>query len=494
MELKFEKRGLKVLKPLLREVQAQEMTQELRLPDGMPDLGKILGAWGQVILRGKEWRGDSIACNGGVMVFLLYAPEDGSEVRTMESWIPFQMRWDLSDGHRDGEIRIQPLLRFVDARNLSPRKMMVRCGISALGEAFRGETEMVSIPDEVPEDVQLLKNRYPLRIPKQAGEKSFQLEESLPLSGDPVRLVSYTMVPRLSEARIMSGKLVMRGSGMLHVLYRTGDGKLESRDLEIPLSQFTELEGEVGADAQADMRMAVTNLEAELTEDHQLRVKAGLLAQYVVDDRELLEVVADAYSPVRQVEPVLEELELHGILEQKQVPVPVRQTIRQSARDIADVTYLPDFPNTRRGEGLQLELPGMFQVLYYDENGELAGSTARTEENWDMPLGEDARVAATVLPGAPASATAGSGIELKGDGVLNLQTTSRRGIPMVTELKLGEENVPDPGRPSLILRRAGDGDLWQIAKSTGSTVSAIRLATGLENEPEENQILLIPVS
>lgn len=494
MELEFEKRGLKVLTPLLREVQAQEVTQELRLPEGMPDLGKILGTWGQAILRGKEWRGDSIACNGGVMVFLLYAPEDGSQVRTMESWIPFQMKWDLPDGHRDGEIRVQLLLRSLDARNLSPRKMMVRCGVSVLVEAIRQDTRMVSQPGQVPEDIQLLKNRYPLRLPKLAGEKTFQQEETLPLSGEPAQLVSYTMTPRLSEVRIMSGKLVIRGSGLVHVLYRTGEGKVESRDLEIPLSQFTELEGEVSPDAQADVRMAVTNLEGELTEDGQLRIKAGLLAQYVVDDREMVEVVSDAYSPSRRVEPVTEELELPAILEQKQVSVPVRQTIRQNARDIADVTYLPDFPNARRGEGMQLELPGLFQVLYYDENGNLAGATARTEENWDMPLGENARVAATVLPGVPATATAGSGIELKGDSVLNLLTTAKGGIPMVTELKLGEENTLDPSRPSLILRRAGNVDLWQIAKSTGSTVSAIRLANGLEKDPEEDQILLIPVS
>ena len=388
MELKFEQKGVQVLKPLLREVQAQEQTQELRLTDGMPDLGRILGTWGQVILRGKEWRGDSIACSGGVMAFVLYAPEDGSEVRTMESWIPFQMKWDMDDGRRDGEIRIQLLLRFLDARSVSPRKMMLRCGVSALAEAFRQDTAMVSIPGEVPGDIQMLKNRYPLRLQKMAGEKTFQMEETLPLTAN--SLVSCCLIPKLSEVRIMSGRLVFRGSGMIHAVYMQ-DGKLENRDLEIPISQFTELEGDFGSDAQADVRMAVTSMESELAEN-QLKIKAGLLAQYVVDDREIIEVVEDAYSPSRQVEPVREELELHGILEQKQVPISIRQTIRQDARDIADVTYLPDFPNARRGEGMQLELPGQFQVLSYDENGVLSGATARTEENWDMPLGDNARV------------------------------------------------------------------------------------------------------
>ena len=76
---------------------------------------------------------------------------------------------------------------------------------------------------------------------------------------------------------------------------------------------------------------------------------------------------------------------------------------------------------------------------------------------------------------------------------MDLRCTSRRPIPMVTGLSLGEEKTADAARPSLILRRAGGQRLWDIAKSTGSTVSGIRKANGLDREPEENRILLIPV-
>jgi hypothetical protein len=492
-ELKFEKRGIGYLKPLLLEVQAQEQTQELRLTDGMPDIGRILGTWGQVILRGKEWRGDSVACNGGVMANVLYATEDGGGLKTMQTWIPFQMKWNLDDGHRDGELRVQCMLRFLDARSVSPRKMMLRCGISAGMEAYRRETAMVSEPGQIPEDIQLLKNRYPIRFTKAAGEKTFPLEENLSLP-DGVQLVSCCLTPRLSEVRLLSGKLVLRGSGMLHCVYLSGNGKLESRDLEIPISQLGEPEGEFSQDAQGSAVMAVTNLETELGEGGQLKVKAGLLVQYVMDDREILELVEDVYSPRRQVEPEMEELELPRILEQKQAVIPVRQNLRQNASQIADVTYLPDFPTLRRAEGLQVELPGTFQVMFYDESGNLNGMTARTEENWDMPLGDNVRVEAAVLPGSPATAAGGSGIELKGESVLSLQTTARHGLDMVTGLKLGEEQDTTPNRPSLILRRAGDQGLWNIAKSTGSTVEAIRQANSLEGEPEETRILLIPVS
>ena len=415
MELEFDKRPVGYLQSLLQEIQTQEQTQELRLSDGMPDLGRILGTWGQVILRGKEWRGDRVSFSGGVMAFVLYAPEDGSEPRVMESWIPFQMKWDLEDGQREGELRIQSLLRFLDARSVSARKIMLRCGISALGQAFRQESAMVSVPGELPGDVQVMKKRYPLRLPKMAGEKPFQIEEELtlpPAAADMKTLVSYTLEPRLSECRIVSGKLVFRGSGVLHLVYMSDEGSLESLDMEVPFSQLTELEGELTQDAQGEICMGVTSLELDAAPENKLRLKAGMLAQYVVEDREMVELVEDAYSPDRAVELHKAELELPQILDQQRQRIPVRQIIRQDAAKIADVTFLPDFPVRLRGEGVQLEIPGQFQVLWYDEKGTLQSSTARSSENWDMNAGEDVRIRATVQPGASPSATAGSGIEL----------------------------------------------------------------------------------
>ena len=81
MELKFDTTPCSCLRRIMREVKNMEMTQEIRLPDGMPDIGRIIGAWGQVILRSKEWRGGSISASGGVMARVLYAPDDGTEVR-----------------------------------------------------------------------------------------------------------------------------------------------------------------------------------------------------------------------------------------------------------------------------------------------------------------------------------------------------------------------------------------------------------------------------
>ena len=119
MQLQWKSAHHAYLRSAVHQIQNQEQTLELRLTEDMPDIGRVLCCWGQVQLRSKEWRTDTIHVSGGVNVWVLYVPEDGSEPRTIESWIPFQMKWDLPDGQHEGDIRVQCLLRFLDARVVS---------------------------------------------------------------------------------------------------------------------------------------------------------------------------------------------------------------------------------------------------------------------------------------------------------------------------------------------------------------------------------------
>ena len=136
MELQFQKNSLSCLEPAMQEVLNGEQTQEIKLPEAMPDIGRVIAAWGQPILRSKEWRMDTVAFSGGMMVWVLYAPEDGSPERCIDGWIPFQMTWDLPDNLPEGSVRLNLMPRFVDARSVSPRKLMVRAGMAVMAEAM----------------------------------------------------------------------------------------------------------------------------------------------------------------------------------------------------------------------------------------------------------------------------------------------------------------------------------------------------------------------
>lgn len=498
MELQFQKKLCRCLKPAVYEVQNQEQTQELKLGDAMPDIGRILGAWGQVILRGKEWRGDSVGFSGGLMVWVLYAPEDGSSPRTLDTWIPFQMKWELPDGTKEGDLRMEGRLRFLDARSVSPRKIMLRAGIAALAEALEPQETEVSIPGELPEDVAVLKNTYPVRLPRESGEKSFQLDEDLILPESapvPEKLVYYTLQPQVTDKKFLGGKAVFKGTACLHILYLSEEGQLHSWDFALPFSQFGELEGELSGDAQTDVTMAVTDLDLALDAEGHMRLKCGLVAQYLADDRMLLELAEDAYSPRRVAEPQNALLELPALLDSRSENLYGEQNIQADADTVVDAVFLPDYPRQRRMDsGIQLELPGQFQILYYTADGSIQSGQARWEGSHSIPAHENSRVYAGIQPvGSPQVTTGDGTVSLKNELRLSQKAYSAQGIPMISGLKLGDLREPDPARPSVILRRAGRKGLWDLAKESGSTVEAIRSANRLQEEPEENRMLLIPV-
>lgn len=497
MQLQFERQGIPCLKTLKREMQSQEQTQEVRISDGMPDIGSIIGAWGQVILRGKEWQSDSMNVSGGTMVWVQYMPEEGGEPQWVESWLPFQMQWSLPETQHDGTILVQCILRSVDARSLSARKLMIRTNVSVLSMAMEKQEQMISVPKDVPEDVQLHIRRYPIQLPVEAGEKAFTIEETLvlpPSAPKMEKLILYTLQPEITEERLMSDKLVFRGNGVLHILYTGEDGGQYTWDFDLPFTQYCELDSEYADTSEMMLWPCVTALEAEMVEE-QLQIKAGLVCQYRICNFPVISVAEDAYSVRRDVNPAWEELELPGILESKTQTLHVQQGSSLDGMRLTQTQFLPQPVQVQRvGNEATLMLNGQFQMLYYNMDGNLRMATQKWEENLSVPVGEGTQLDVQLWPAGKTQGTIMSGVaQLTSELKLTTETHSGRGIPMITELELGELQQPDPHRPSLILKRACGKSLWEIAKENSSTVTVIEQANGLQAEPEDNRMLLIPV-
>lgn len=498
MKLQFDRKKYHCLKTAIREVREQEQTQEMRLPEGSPDVGSVFSAWGQVILRSKEWRGGGISAAGGVMVWVLYAPEDGSAPQTIDTWVPFQFKWDFPETDREGIIRVDCTLRGLDARTVSTRKIMVRLNMAAMGEALVPEEAESYQPTEAPQGVELLKRSYPMNLPVEAGEKTFTLEDTLnlPSSCPPVeKLIRFDVQPEILDQKIMAGKLVFRGAANLHILYRSEDGTLQSWDFELPFSQFTEMDREFGQDAEANIIPQVTVLELDSGEEGELNIKCGMVAQYMICDRVNVELVEDAYSLRQSLTPQMGTLELPALLDSRREMIHAEQNIPISGNRIVDVSYRNGIPRqTRTGDQAAVEANGQFQILYYDNAGVLQCASAAWEGGMTLPVDGTARLSADCATvGRPQVSISGGNVLARNDLALNVRTSADRGMPVVEGLELGETKEPDPNRPSLILRRAGEEDLWEIAKSSGSTMDAIRLANKLQEEPEQGQLLLIPV-
>lgn len=494
MQFQFPQKTLKCLSCALEEVKHTEVTQELRLTDGMPDIGRVLAVWGQVMLRSKQWMDDEISLSGGVKMWVLYAPEDNTQPRVTEGWIPFQIKWDVRHGGREGTVRMMPLLRYADGRSVSARKMMLRAGIGVLAQGMCPMETEVYVPEELPEQVQVLKKTYPVWLPVEAGEKTFQLDEDLEDHGIG-KLISYRVCPEITEKRVLADKIAFKGCTNLHLVFLNGDGRITSKDYELPFSQLIDLDGSYGSDARGDIRIAVTDMEADLLEEGNLRVKCAMVAQYLVDDRQILELAEDAYCPGRALTFDTALLELPAVLEENWQTRNPAQTLIGHDGTVADACYLPDHPRIRQStDYVDVELPGIFQILYYRDDGTLQWITNRCEETMQLQADENCHMTVLVRNSGQIRISAASeDAMISAPLQIQIRTGSGKGLTMLTSLELGQSEEPDPGRPSVILRRAGDDTIWDIAKECSSTVEAIQNANEGTDCLTADRMLLIPV-
>lgn len=497
MQLQFNKSAIRCLATALQQVKNTEVTQEQRLPDGMPDIGRVLSSWGQVVIRSKQWQGDTIQLNGGVMMWVLYAPEDGTEPRSVDCWLPFQISWNVDGNKREGPMRMMPLLTFTDSRSISSRKMMLRAGISAAVQVLSPMDVEIYSPGDVPEDIQMQKKKYPVTVPMEGGEKTFQIDEELAMpeaGANAEKLLSITVYPEVTEKKVMSDKVIFKGLLHIYPVCRYDDGEIRSGEQTVQLSQLSDLDNSYGPDAQADIRMAVTGLEADLTQSG-IRLKCSLVAQYLIDDKHFLELVQDAYSTERDVQIEKSTLSLPVILDERTEYMQVEQSISGQGRRMADARFLPDYPRSRYGgSGTDMELSGRFQLLSYDDEDRLQGMSSRWDGNMHLCTDEDCDLLISVRPsGKVQMMSSMDEMSVATQLQLSVKTEKQEQIPMVVGMEVGAVREPDPTRPSVILTKGSGEDLWDLAKQNNSTVGAICAANGIEGEMAPEQMILIPV-
>lgn len=491
MEMQFQRNAIGYLQTLLWEQQKQEQTQQIRLSDTMPDIEHVIGCWGQILIRGKEWRSGSVGISGGIIAWVLYQPANEGTPCCVDTWIPFQMNWDVNETEHDGTIEVCTSLCHMDARMLSDRKLMVRANISAQMHAMVGTDTMLYTPADLPEDVQVLQRTYPVLLPAEAGEKQFDMEQQLEVPPDGARIhqiVRFAALPKLTEYKIIADKLVLRGSVEIYVLYMDDIGKLNSHTWKLPFSQYTQLDSEYPPEADVSVCFELTQLELEQLEPDALNLKVSFTAQYVVFCMQNITVTEDMYSTQREVKISGGEMNLPSVLQKKVQETNVDFTTLESR--IVDVSLHCEPAQIRRNEDrADITLEGAYQILYEDAEGKVQSVSERWQKTIMETVAPDTDYHLSLRLDELSEPGKMSGVALK----IHENVLAMTPMKTVAGAQIGEALPRDPMRPSMILRRAEEDSLWDIAKSLGSTVEQIQKINSIQGDPDEDKMLLIPI-
>ena len=237
----------------------------------------------------------------------------------------------------------------------------------------------------------------------------------------------------------------------------------------------------------------MTNLELEEGGDGSHTVKASFTAQYAVSDVSKIQVVEDGYSTLRPLKLNLQDLPVTALLDSRWETLAGEAALPEEIHSAADLSALWELP-------LWDPIPGGYRLESTGTVGLLSQQDQGTEGFWvawhgstEVKTGEGLRLAVMGMTPGALQLNPGAG-KITVDFSVHLTMLSKDGLKVVSSMELGEPVAKDLDRPSLVLRRAGDAGLWELAKASGSTMEAIAQANGLTEEPVKGQMLLIPLS
>ena len=308
------------------------------------------------------------------------------------------------------------------------------------------------------------------------------------------KIVYYQINPSVSEYKVMGDKIIFRGKSRFHVLYLDIDGILQTWDEEFLFSQFSELGREYTDEAIASVIMATTSAELDKGEGG-FRLRAGFTGQFVIFDHEKVSIVKDAYSIKRNVDVITSPFEMPSVLDVQQHAISVECKLGDECSDVVDAVMTPAHPRCYRdAENVNIEYCGAIRALCQCLDGEMTTQSLQFDSKKNEIADTSVKAMITVSDySVPQVITSGGSLFLTGSLDSNCLWRGGNTSNMVTALEIGEICESLEERPGVVLRKASGNSLWELAKEYGSKPELIADANRLEDEPDPDRLLIIPI-
>ena len=497
--MNFDLKGDKLcyLRPVFRRRFVREETVEVIVPDAQPDILRILDTDGMVFMRSKDSEAGRVTVTGTAELTVLYVPESGSGVKKLNVSIPFSTDAEGADITSDQLIVARLSLTSADARTVNPRKVVVRAEIGCEAELYLTETVYNTAPRER-ENVYFRGEDRTMTLPAAVNEKTFVFTDQvrMPVGSEDIgEILRASTELSVESARAVGSKAMVKGNALTRILYESREGELCRESFTTPFSQIVDTDAS-GDIRDFDIRMCLTGvyvnrdrMDASATDA--LTVEIHAVAQCVTFRQTPATFVTDAYSTRYPIVPAVSDCEFECLDGRDTKSSSVTASIPAAGAQILAVSVKTGSWALRPADGGAVYSAALnVSVIYRDAAGEILSSGRKTE--LEEPVGPETSVELTV--GEPTASVLDGSIEVRVPLELSLTSARTVTVRRIESVEIDEDTKLELGDlPNLTVTRATAGrDLWELAKSHMSTRELIREINGLDGEPEEGRVLLIP--
>ena len=473
MELQLDQQHVSCYRQVMCRKTEERFSLDCVVPDSLPDAAALLLTEGDLCLWRLDLTDGAAELEGELTVSILCSAEGTGAPMSVPARVPVKSRL-RAEGIASG---LRPVLRCtvteLSGQLLNSRKLRVQGRMLWELTLYDGwDLELPLGIADPPRGVFQRRERVLVPVISAVEEQVFSVGDTVSLrKGWPEegRVLSSHSVPILEETQVSDASLTIRGKISTTVLYReAAQGALVSETLETLFSQRMELpDAADGCDVflhltSVDLRCGGTDQTAE-TDFH-------LLAQ-VVCRRELeADLFTDAYSTHAELALKRDEIQLAAPL-----PDPEPFTLEtETETENADQTVITS-RFALRGDRAVVTL------LMTNAEGGLFSRAAETA----LPCLAERLYRAE----APSVSVSGNSVQAKVNVTAFGEAALPRTLELITSAELDESVCRTPASITMVRREEGQ-DVWQLAKTYGSSEAAIQAANPEQDPP--SRWLVIP--
>ena len=500
MELELQKETFDCFRALAPVMLEREETAETIVPDHSPDIARVVDVSACLLTRSLAVTDGALIASGSVRLTLLYLAEDAAGLRSLTYSVPFEHRAELTDGCADA--CAEGSVCNVEARLLNPRKLFTRFVIDWKITPYCHTT--LTTCGEIAEQgqfaIQTLCETYDVSLIRAVGEREFAFSDELTLPGgrEPIgELLCERVKLRVTEAKLLGGKAVVKGVACVSLLYAAEDGKLCSHAEELPFSQIFDSDAQIDGEGSVAAALGLSESEIHSGEDGcTVTVKLFLRAFLTVSGTARVSCVTDLYSTAYDLDAKLETVELRQAPEVTTVTQGVREQLDTgtAVKSVLSADVCFGGASVRQdGDTASLRAAAALSLLYLDEADTPLSLQRHIEITAEAKVSGAARASLeNVCAGDIAANINAGGVELRFPAEFTLVSAETPQCACLASLS-AERAEPDADAPALVLRALEEGEtLWDVAKQYRTTAESILAANELTESLEAGQMLLIP--
>ncbi len=302
---------------ILDNVSVYEESTDAIVPDAFPDIARIVYADGMVSIKDESPQNDRVLVSGSVAATVLYQPEAGGSLQSLEIPLSFAHIEEARGVSADCTCFVRCSIADVTARAVNSRKVSVSAKLcfetTVYQPATLQYTEQIQSGDT---PLEVLYDTKEITLLRQVEGSSFTKYWMIRngMVRKELELLHTDCALRQNECRAMNGRMLIRGEAVLQLLLRDDAGAFQQVTKNIPFTQMLDASDMQEGDA-ATVRLAVRNLDCILTGSGVLSIGIGVCAVILQDEKHAIQTIHDLYQTKHalnvQVTPV--KARLHAV-------------------------------------------------------------------------------------------------------------------------------------------------------------------------------------